>query len=130
MNKKLYVGGLPYSVTDEQLRELFAAHGTVESATVITDKFTDRSRGFGFVEMSTQEETEKAIAALNGSQMGGRVGDSAPPVAAQHGLLMPMGVAIGHRPQLPRGPIAPLRRCRSRPRGPCHAPRHGQQGGA
>jgi RNA recognition motif-containing protein len=72
LNKKLYVGGLPYSVTDEQLRELFAAHGTVESATVITDKFTDRSRGFGFVEMSTQEEAEKAIAALNGSQMGGR----------------------------------------------------------
>ena len=72
MNKKLYVGGLPYSVTDEQLRELFGAHGTVESATVITDKFTDRSRGFGFVEMSTQEEAEKAIAALNGSQMGGR----------------------------------------------------------
>lgn len=72
MNKKLYVGGLPYSVTDEQLREIFAAHGTVESATVITDKFTDRSRGFGFVEMSTQEEAEKAIAALNGSQLGGR----------------------------------------------------------
>lgn len=72
MNKKLYVGGLPYSVTDEQLREIFAAHGTVESASVITDKFTDRSRGFGFVEMSTQEEAEKAIAALNGSQMGGR----------------------------------------------------------
>jgi RNA recognition motif-containing protein len=72
LNKKLYVGGLPYSVTDEQLREIFGAHGTVESATVITDKFTDRSRGFGFVEMSTQEEAEKAIAALNGSQLGGR----------------------------------------------------------
>ena len=72
MNKKLYVGGLPYSVTDEELQQTFSAHGTVESARVITDKYTDSSRGFGFVEMSTQEEAEKAIEALNGSEMGGR----------------------------------------------------------
>ena len=72
MNKRLYVGGLPYSVTDEQLSEIFAAHGTVESAHVITDKFTDYSRGFGFVEMSTQEEAEKAIEALNGNDLQGR----------------------------------------------------------
>ena len=72
MNKKLYVGGLPYSVTDEQLMELFEAHGTVESAKVITDRYTDRSRGFGFVEMSTAEEAEAAIQALNGSELGGR----------------------------------------------------------
>ena len=72
MNTKLYVGGLSYSVTDEQLRQLFASHGTVQSAKVITDKYTDRSRGFGFVEMSTQEEAEKAIAALNGTQLDGR----------------------------------------------------------
>jgi RNA recognition motif-containing protein len=72
MNKKLYVGGLPYSVTDEQLSELFESHGTVESAKVITDRYTDRSRGFGFVEMSTQEEAEQAIQALNGSELGGR----------------------------------------------------------
>ena len=72
MNKKLYVGGLAYSVTDEQLQKLFSAHGTVQSAKVITDKYTDRSRGFGFVEMSTQEEAEKAIQALNGSQHEGR----------------------------------------------------------
>ena len=72
MNKKLYVGGLAYSVTDEQLRQLFSGHGKVESAKVITDKYTDRSRGFGFVEMSTQEEAEKAIQALNGSQHEGR----------------------------------------------------------
>jgi RNA recognition motif-containing protein len=72
MNKKLYVGGLAYSVTDEQLHRLFSSHGTVESAKVITDKFTDRSRGFGFVEMSTQEEAEKAIQALNGTQHEGR----------------------------------------------------------
>ena len=72
MNKKLYVGGLPYSVTDEQLRQLFTAHGTVESAQVVTDKYTDQSRGFGFVEMGTQDEAEKAIQALNGTTMEGR----------------------------------------------------------
>ena len=72
MNKKLYVGGLSYSVTDEQLSQLFAGHGTVESAKVVTDRETSRSRGFGFVEMSTQEEAEKAIAALNGTQHEGR----------------------------------------------------------
>ena len=72
MNKKLYVGGLPYSVTDEQLSELFESHGTVESAEVITDRYTDRSRGFGFVEMSTQAEAEQAIQALNGTELGGR----------------------------------------------------------
>jgi cold-inducible RNA-binding protein len=72
MNKKLYVGGLSYSVTDSQLQALFAAHGTVESAKVVMDRDTDRSRGFGFVEMSTQEEAEKAIAALNGTQHEGR----------------------------------------------------------
>ena len=72
MNKKLYVGGLPYSVTDEQLTELFQSHGTVESAKVITDRYTDRSRGFGFVEMSTQQEAEQAIQALNGTELEGR----------------------------------------------------------
>jgi RNA recognition motif-containing protein len=72
MNKKLYVGGLSYSVTDSQLQQLFTSHGTVESAKVVMDRDTDRSRGFGFVEMSTQEEAEKAIAALNGTQHEGR----------------------------------------------------------
>ncbi len=72
MNKKLYVGGLAYSVTDQQLRSLFAEHGTVESAQVITDKYTSQSRGFGFVEMSTQAEAEKAIQALNGTSLEGR----------------------------------------------------------
>jgi RNA recognition motif-containing protein len=72
MNKKLYVGGLSYSVTDEQLTELFQSHGTVESAKVITDRYTDRSRGFGFVEMSTQQEAEQAIQALNGTEFEGR----------------------------------------------------------
>jgi cold-inducible RNA-binding protein len=72
MNKKLYVGGLSYSVTDSQLQQMFANHGTVESAKVVMDRETDRSRGFGFVEMGTQEEAEKAIASLNGTQHEGR----------------------------------------------------------
>jgi RNA recognition motif-containing protein len=71
-SNKLYVGGLPFSVTDTQLQELFAAHGTVESARVITDKFTGRSRGFGFVEMSSSSEAQEAIQTLNGSQLEGR----------------------------------------------------------
>jgi cold-inducible RNA-binding protein len=72
MNKKLYVGGLSYSVTDSQLQQMFAGQGTVETAKVVMDRDSDRSRGFGFVEMSTQEEAEKAIAALNGTQHEGR----------------------------------------------------------
>ena len=72
MGSKIYVGGLPYSATDSQLTTLFATHGTVESARVMTDKFTGQSRGFGFVEMSTSEEAAAAITALNGSQMDGR----------------------------------------------------------
>ena len=72
MGSKLYVGGLPYAATETQVTTLFAAHGTVESARVMTDKFTGQSRGFGFVEMSTPEEAQAAIAALNGSQMDGR----------------------------------------------------------
>ena len=72
MNKKLYVGGLAYSITDEQLQQIFAAHGTVESAKVITDRYPDNSRGFGFVEMGSQQEAEKAIEALNGTELEGR----------------------------------------------------------
>ncbi len=72
MSSKLYVGGLPYATTESQLTTLFSAHGTVESARVVADKFTGQSRGFGFVEMSTSEEAQAAIAALNGSQMDGR----------------------------------------------------------
>lgn len=70
--KKLYVGGLPYSVTDGQLEELFSQYGTVESARVISDRMTGRSRGFGFVEMSSTEEAETAISNLNGAQLEGR----------------------------------------------------------
>ncbi len=72
MNKKLYVGGLPYAVTEDKLQEIFSAHGTVESARVITDRFTGRTRGFGFVEMSSEEEAQTAIDSLNGSDLDGR----------------------------------------------------------
>ncbi|GIW55949.1 MAG: hypothetical protein KatS3mg082_2353 [Nitrospiraceae bacterium] len=72
MGSKIYVGGLPYSTTEQQLSDLFAAHGNVQSARIITDKFTGQSRGFGFVEMATDEEAKTAIAALNGTQLGGR----------------------------------------------------------
>ena len=72
MNKKLYVGGLPFSVTDDQLKTIFESHGTVESAKVITDRYTDKSRGFGFVEMSSQQEAEQAIKAPNGTELEGR----------------------------------------------------------
>ncbi|MGQ0811961.1 MAG: RNA recognition motif domain-containing protein [Nitrospiraceae bacterium] len=72
MGSKIYVGGLPYSTTEQQLSDLFAAHGSVQSARVITDKFTGQSRGFGFVEMTTNDEAKAAITALNGTQLGGR----------------------------------------------------------
>ncbi|MGH7229268.1 MAG: RNA recognition motif domain-containing protein [Nitrospiraceae bacterium] len=72
MGTKLYVGSLPYSTTEQQLSGLFAQHGTVQSAKVITDRYTGQSRGFGFVEMATGEEAQKAIAALNGTALGGR----------------------------------------------------------
>ena len=72
MGNKLYVGGLPYSVTDGRLQEIFSAHGAVESAKVISDKFTGQSRGFGFVEMSSGSEAQKAIESLNGTQLDGR----------------------------------------------------------
>jgi len=72
MGSKIYVGGLPYSTTEQQLSDLFAVHGAVASARIITDKFTGQSRGFGFVEMSSDSEAQAAIAALNGTQLGGR----------------------------------------------------------
>src|ERR1051325_8135985 len=72
MGNKVYVGGLPYSVTEGRLEEIFAPHGTVASARVIADKFTGQSRGFGFVEMASGAEAENASAALNGAQVDGR----------------------------------------------------------
>ena len=72
MGKKLYAGNLSYDVTDATLQTLFAPHGTVQSAQVIMDRETGRSKGFGFVEMGTDDEAKAAIAALNGQDNGGR----------------------------------------------------------
>ena len=72
MGSKLYVGGLPYSATQEEFTDLFSAHGTVASANIISDKFTGQSRGFGFVEMSSEDEAKAAIEALNSTEFGGR----------------------------------------------------------
>ena len=72
MGKKLYVGNLAYSVTDRDLEQMFAAHGTVSSAQVIMDRDTGRSKGFGFVEMGSDQEAQAAITALNGAEHGGR----------------------------------------------------------
>ncbi len=72
MNKKLFVGSLPYSVTEDQLREMFVPFGTIESCRVISDKFSGQSKGFGFVEMATDEEAQKAIEGMNGKEMNGR----------------------------------------------------------
>ncbi|MFA6135119.1 MAG: RNA-binding protein [Phycisphaerae bacterium] len=72
MGKKLYVGNLSYDVNDADLNQLFAQHGTVASAVVIMDKMTGRSKGFGFVEMSGDQEAQAAIAALNGKEYSGR----------------------------------------------------------
>jgi cold-inducible RNA-binding protein len=72
MAKKLYVGNLSYGVTDSALEQMFAAHGSVKSAQVIMDRDTGRSKGFGFVEMSNDQEAQAAITALNGQQVEGR----------------------------------------------------------
>jgi RNA recognition motif-containing protein len=72
MGKKLYVGNLSYETTDSDLDKLFAAHGTVQSAQVIMDRDTGRSKGFGFVEMGSDSEAQAAIQALNGKEIEGR----------------------------------------------------------
>jgi RNA recognition motif-containing protein len=72
MAKKLYVGGLSYNTTEATLKDAFAAAGTVETATVIIDKMTNRSKGFGFVEMATDEEAAKAIEMFDGKELDGR----------------------------------------------------------
>jgi len=72
MGKKLYVGNLAYTVSDSDLLRMFEPHGTVQSAQVIMDRDTGRSKGFGFVEMGSDQEAQAAIAALNGSEVEGR----------------------------------------------------------
>ena len=68
----IYVGNLPYNLTDDELRALFAEHGSVDRATIITDKFSGQSKGFGFVEMGDSGEANRAIEAVNGQNVGGR----------------------------------------------------------
>ncbi|OLC15505.1 MAG: RNA-binding protein [Candidatus Rokubacteria bacterium 13_1_40CM_69_27] len=72
MAHKLFIGGLSFSTSSERLRELFAQAGAVESATVVTDRDTGRSRGFGFVEMATSEEADAAVKKFNGQELDGR----------------------------------------------------------
>ncbi len=72
MSQSIYVGNLPYSTQEGDLREVFEAHGNVENVKIIRDRETGRSRGFGFVEMANDEEAQAAITALNGSDLGGR----------------------------------------------------------
>jgi cold-inducible RNA-binding protein len=72
MAQKLFVGGIAFATTGEGLREFFAQSGTVVTASVVTDQFTGQSRGFGFVEMATAEEAQKAVADLNGRELDGR----------------------------------------------------------
>ncbi len=72
MGKRLYVGNLSYGTTDAALRQLFEEHGSVTSAQIIMDRETGRSKGFGFVEMSSDQEAQAAITALNGTQIDGR----------------------------------------------------------
>jgi RNA recognition motif-containing protein len=72
MGRKIYVGNLSYNTTESELESLFGAHGSVQSAQIISDKMTGRSKGFGFVEMATDEEAQAAIAALNGQEVDGR----------------------------------------------------------
>lgn len=72
MAKKLFVGGIPYSTTDEELKDHFSQAGSVVSAQIIMDKFSGRSKGFGFVEMSNDDEANKAIEMFNGQDFGGR----------------------------------------------------------
>ena len=87
MGKKIYVGNLSYSVDDQTLSDLFAAYGTVESAKVVTDRDSGRSKGFGFVEMSTEAEASSAIEKLNGSEQMGRAMNvsEAKPMAPKEG---------------------------------------------
>lgn len=72
MAKKLYVGNLPHAVDNDELQTIFEAHGKVTSAAVITDRYSGRSKGFGFVEMATDEEAKAAIKAMHGAEVGGR----------------------------------------------------------
>ena len=106
MPAKLFVGNLSFQATEEDLRELFAQSGTVESVRIVTDQFTGRPRGFGFVEMSTKEEATKAIEMLNGRLFRDRnlVVDEARPQAQRRGGGGGGGGPRGDRGPRPGGP--------------------------
>ena len=100
MGKKLYVGNLTYGVTDSALEQMFAAHGTVQSAQVIMDRDTGRSKGFGFVEMGSDQEAQAAIAALNGQQVEGR---SLVPLMVDPKVEWPERILFTHVGRWPKG---------------------------
>lgn len=105
MAKRLYVGNLPHSLGNNELQNLFQAYGTVLSAQVIIDRETNRSKGFGFVEMNTAEEAQAAISAMNGSEVGGRTltVNEARPQAERTGGSGPRGNGGGMSRGGPRG---------------------------
>jgi RNA recognition motif-containing protein len=72
MSKKLYVGNLPFSATEDSLKEAFSQFGTVESVSIITDRYTGQAKGFGFIEVSSKQEADEAVAKMNGAEMDGR----------------------------------------------------------
>lgn len=103
--KKIFVGNFSYSMTETELRSLFQPYGTVESATLVNDRDTGRSRGFGFVEMPDSGEADKAIAALNGTDSGGRpltVNEAKPKVERSGGMGRDGGGGNGRRSREPR----------------------------
>jgi len=100
MNNKLYVGNLSFDLTENDLNDAFAAHGTVTEASLMMDRASGRSRGFGFVTMSTEEEAQKAIAALNGTELKGRaltVNVARPPAERSGGGRREYGGGGGYR---------------------------------
>jgi len=100
--KKIFVGNLDFGATEDSIRPLFEAHGTVERVTIMTDRDTGRSRGFAFVEMTDSDEADRAIQALNGTQVGGRsltVNEARPKVERGGGF----GGGYGDRPKGGRG---------------------------
>ena len=100
MGNKLYVGNLPFSASDDSLREMFGQAGQVESARIITDRDTGRSKGFGFVEMSTEQEASEAIRKFNGTELDGRsltVNEARPMTPRDGGGRGPRDGGGGHR---------------------------------
>ncbi len=96
-NQKLYVGSLPYKTTEDEIHQLFSQFGTVTSVKIVTDRVTGQSKGFGFVEMASEDDAQKAIEGVNGTQFGGRsliVSVARPPSAREEG-----GFDRGDRPR-------------------------------